>query len=56
MKVRPLDTKPPMTGTTFETLLVKVLFVMLMPMTRREYLTTGYQVMPMRAFLVTWFW
>ena len=55
MKVRPLDTNPPMTGTIFEAPFVKLLFVMLMPMTRSEYFTTGYHVMLMRARLVTCF-
>ena len=56
MKVRPLDTNPPMTGTIFENPLAAVLFVMLMPMRRRLCLTTGYQVMLMRARFVAWFW
>ena len=56
MKVRPLDTNPPMTGTIFENPLAAVLFVMLMPMRRRLCLTTGYQVMLIRARFVAWFW
>ena len=41
-----------LTGTIFENPLAAVLFVMLMPMRRRLCLTTGYQVILMRARLI----